>query len=143
MEDAYSRYFPKLAAKKFAKYINIEHDQKLLPFRMRLLALIAACQAIGRQKILKGLLRLALESDIDFKEIYEILLQGHLFIGYPKAIESFFTFNEALREFKEGGKSSRGDEETTKYDLFETRGLTTAKRIYGKNFALVYDNIKN
>ncbi len=143
MIDDYRQYFSKPAAQKLAGYINICGNKKLLPFRIQLLTLIAACQATGRPKILKGLLRWALKSDIDPGEIYEILLQGHLFIGYPKAIESFFIFNEIMGGEKEGVKSSCGDKEDVDYDLFKDRGLKIAEQIYGKNFKPVYDNIRH
>jgi len=140
MINDYRQYFPKLTAKKLARYIDIERYQELLPFRIRLLTLIAACQSFNKPKILKGLLRWALKSDIDPKEIYEVLLQNYLFIGYPRVIESFFIFNEIIEK---SGEYSRDNKELADYDLFEVRGLRIARCIYGKNFDLVYDNIKN
>ena len=140
MIDDYRQYFQKSTAIKLARYIDIERDQKLLPFRIRLLTFIAACQASSKPTILKGLLKWALKSDIDPKEIYEILLQGHLFVGYPKAIESFFIFNDIIRKSEEYFGYNR---EIANYNLFEARGLKTAKQIYNNKFDLVYDNIKN
>jgi len=143
MKDDYEQYFPGSTALRLARYFDNEHDQKLLPPRTRLLAFIAACQASDKPRILKGLLRWALKSNIDSKEIYEILLQGYLFLGYPRAIESFFIFNEIVRGEKASGKSTRDNNEKADYDFFEVKGLITAKQIYGKNFDLVYNNIKN
>ena len=71
-------------------------SRKGLSRNTRLLCSLAYLQAEGDWINLKKVLDLYIENEGDFRRAYEILLQGYLFCGYPRAIESFFCVNEVL-----------------------------------------------
>ena len=56
-----------------------------------LLSLILALVVLGRWDQLKKSLRRAAERKVPLSEVREILLQSHLFAGFPRAIEAFET----------------------------------------------------
>ena len=72
--------------------------RKGLSTTKRLLCSLAYLQAEGDSKYLAGVLDLFIKGKADFRKAYEVLLQGYLFCGYPRAIESFFCMNEILEE---------------------------------------------
>ena len=63
-------------------------SRKGLAKNSRLLCTLAFLQAEGDQVNLKKILNLCIENEDDFRRAYEVLLQGYLFCGYPRAIES-------------------------------------------------------
>jgi len=75
-------------------------SRKGLSENTRLLCSLAFLQAEGDRTNLIKTLDLYIEDESDFKKAYEVLLQGYLFCGYPKAIESFSCMKEVLNEKK-------------------------------------------
>lgn len=75
--------------------------RKGLSRNIRLLCSQAFLQAEGEWTNLGRVLDLYIENEGDLIRAYEVLLQGYLFCGYPRAIESFFCMNEIL-----GGKKN-------------------------------------
>lgn len=134
------KYFDKNKGQILLNFIEREFDYKILSKRLRLLSFISACQAVGDFQTLKGAFKWALDSGVDAVEIYEVLLQGHLFIGYPKALESFFVYNEVLVG---SGSTIPADAiyENWDHKCFKSRGLETARKVYSDNLDLVLRNI--
>jgi 4-carboxymuconolactone decarboxylase len=66
----------------------------------RLLCAISALQAISDWQNLTLVLESSIRAQSDIRPIYEILLQGYLFCGFPRAIESFYCLNQALMRKK-------------------------------------------
>jgi 4-carboxymuconolactone decarboxylase len=141
-------------ARKLSEYFSIdEHpgfsetvervftDTDLSP-RYRRLTAMAACQALNATGLLKGFIAWGFDSGIDYCEIYEVLLQGHLFCGYPRAIESFFCFTEVAGNLNRIPPKT-GGEDPKNIELFASRGRQLAERIYGKNLDLVLRNIRS
>jgi 4-carboxymuconolactone decarboxylase len=62
----------------------------------RWLCSLAFLQGEGDRENLTRILEVYITDYNRLRRAYEILLQGYLFCGYPKAIESFFCLNEAL-----------------------------------------------
>jgi 4-carboxymuconolactone decarboxylase len=141
MAENLTKYFPDPDAAELRESIQNIFDYESLSLRYRLLTAIASCQAIADTALLKGFIDWGFDSEISYREIYELLLQGHLFCGYPRAIESFFTLAEVakkrnLDDFAEAGG------EPWDAGLFASRGRQTAELIYGKNLDLVLSNIR-
>jgi len=67
-----------------------------LSITKRLQCSLAYLQAEGDWKNLAAILDLFIKGKMDFDRAYEVLLQGYLFCGYPRAIESFFCLKEIL-----------------------------------------------
>jgi 4-carboxymuconolactone decarboxylase len=61
-----------------------------------MLCSIGYLQAEGDWKNLTRILDFFVGNEDDFRKAYETLLQGYLFCGYPRAIESFFCLKEVL-----------------------------------------------
>jgi len=70
--------------------------RKGLSIKKRLQCSLACLQAEGDWKNLAAILDLFIKGKKDFDRAYEVLLQGYLFCGYPRAIESFFCLKEIL-----------------------------------------------
>jgi len=66
----------------------------------RLICSIGYLQAEGDSRNLVRVLDLFIRNEKDFRKAYETLLQGYLFCGYPRAIESFFCLSEILKNRK-------------------------------------------
>ncbi len=103
----------------------------------RLLCMVACLQATGDSPNLLRMLELAISKPDDYRAVYEILLQGYLFCGYPRAIESFFCLEEvAIKR----GFAPPGFKKVAPEDL-EKRGRKTAVRIYRDKFAIIHNKI--
>ena len=63
---------------------------------LRSLCSIAFLQAESDRENLTRFLEIFVTDHVRLRSAYEILLQGYLFCGYPKAIESFFCLNDAV-----------------------------------------------
>lgn len=143
MSDNYTKYFHSRYKNRLQEYITSEFNYRVLSRKIRLIACIAASQASVKAELLKGFINWGFASGIKPVEIYEVLLQGYLFCGYPAALESFFVYNEALLDDKNQPENNRLISEIEwDYNLFRRRGLKAAKNIYGKNFSLVHNNIR-
>jgi len=107
----------------------------------RLLCSLAFLQAEGDQANLGKILDLYIEDERDFIKAYEVLLQGYLFCGYPKAIESFFCMNEVLI----GKRKLYTAKIKPRYlvasgDLLK-RGETISKKVHKDNFKKIKKKI--
>ena len=138
MSEDFEKYFPATEAESLSAFVAAEFDYAELAQKQRLLSFMAACQASDKLPLLSGLVKWAIESDIKPAEIYELLLQGHLFLGYPRAIESFFIFREVIAP----ELTCPVDHPEENYNLYKSRGDQTARKVYGGNFDLVYKNIR-
>jgi 4-carboxymuconolactone decarboxylase len=136
----YKHLFDRRAAEKLQKIVHAEFDYKLIDKKTRLLSLIAAGQASAVWKVLKGLIGWASQTGVDGRLIYEVLLQGYLFCGYPIAIESLFVFYEI---YPANGLSHDNNTSVNSEPIgkIKDRGFRTAGKIYGKNLELVHRSI--
>ena len=142
MDKNLTKYFYNSDSDKFIDLIRSEFDYKILPERIRLLTSIAACQGLGLDNKLKGFVSWGIDCEIDIREIYEVLLQGHLFCGYPRAIESFFHFAEIIRD-KHPDHHTLDFKDNWNIEQYAERGRDLAAKIYGKNLDLVLQNIRS
>jgi 4-carboxymuconolactone decarboxylase len=142
MNIDFVKYFHGSDSYKFVDLIKSEFDFKILPERLRLLTSIAACQALGLNDKLKGFIDWGIDCGIAIREIYEVLLQGHLFCGYPRAIESIFCFAEIMRS-RYPDRQHLDFECNDDIEQCTKRGYNLAAKIYGKNLDLVLQNIRS
>lgn len=110
-----------------------------LSSNLRMAAAIACLQGAGDSANLTPILRLAVNGRKDFVEIYEVLLQGYLFCGYPRAIESFFCLKEAAAGAEEFDPARLKPSFLDDSGVLLERGVATSKLVHGKNFG----NIRN
>jgi alkylhydroperoxidase/carboxymuconolactone decarboxylase family protein YurZ len=137
-----TKYFHNSDSFKFIDLIRSEFDYEILPERLRLLTSIAACQELGLNDKLKGFINWGIDCGIAIREIYEVLLQGHLFCGYPRAIESFFYFAEIIRE-RYPDQQHLDYKSNLDIERYSKRGHNLAAKIYGKNLDLVLQSIRS
>ena len=136
----YTDFFDKRIVEKLDKLVSSEFKYKLIDKKTRLLSLISGGQASANWKVLKGLIRWASQIGVDGRKIYEVLLQGYLFCGYPKAIESLFVFYEIYPSDKLA-KSMDTQSGPESFEQIKVRGFRTGRKIYGKNLELVHRSI--
>lgn len=109
--------------------------------RLRLVCSISCLQALGDKPNLGPILNLAVDDSHDLRIAYEVLLQGYLFCGYPRAIESFFALQEtvsAKANLDLAGYVARQFDEPEK---LMKRGMATSGVVHGSNFAKIRDKI--
>jgi 4-carboxymuconolactone decarboxylase len=109
----------------------------------RALSLVASLQALGDYDNLSSLLRVIIEDNQDFRLVYESLLQGYLFCGYPKAIESVFCFKDVIEDNPKldprGIKSKPFDSS----DELLSRGNKTAKIVHKDKWEKINNKISD
>ncbi len=109
--------------------------------RRRILVCLSALEAAGNYLDLTGMLKSTIEIQTDMIESYEVLLQGYLFCGYPKAIESFFCLGESLKgrdDLDPGAISPRFLEDS---ESLLRRGYLTGIKVHGDKFGLINNKI--
>ncbi len=105
---------------------------KDLKFLIRIVALVS----LGKRKKLKNEISKAISSNVKLKRIEEAILQCYLFAGFPAVIEGF----KVLREIRNDNRRK-----SKKYDVnkFRADGIKTCRKVYGKNFNKLVQNIKS
>ncbi len=107
----------------------------------RMLSSIASLQASGNAQGLSVMLDLAINQPDDLELVYEVLLQGYLFCGYPKAIESFFCLNQVLSG-KDGIAAGRiGSTPEESPATLMKRGIITARGVHGDKLERIRNKI--
>ncbi len=105
---------------------------KDLKFLIRIVALVS----LGKRKKLKNEISKAISSNVKLKRIEEAILQCYLFAGFPAVIEGF----KVLREIR-----NDNHRKSKKYDVnkFRADGIKACRKVYGKNFNKLVQNIKS
>jgi alkylhydroperoxidase/carboxymuconolactone decarboxylase family protein YurZ len=102
-----------------------------------LLPLIAASSVLRDYKTLRSLLSTVKLKRVKFVKIYEALLQNYLFAGYPSALVSL----KLLKEFYPAKKLKKAADMNLYH--FRKRGEINCKKVYGRKFDKLINNIKN
>lgn len=83
---------------------------------------------------LKEITRLAGRAGISPKQLYELTLQGYLFLGFPAAIEAFGVLNGFIAPGKKTSERS--------LSLRVKKGRKTCRRIYREKYPALMENLK-
>ncbi|MHC4941440.1 MAG: carboxymuconolactone decarboxylase family protein [Planctomycetota bacterium] len=104
------------------------------------LGAILALVALGDFNRLESLLKTGLDKGLEPGDVQEILLQSHLFSGFPRAIFALQLFDTELerRKLKTAEAAHGSDSEET--DRLQ-RGMELFKRVYDKNTDTVLDTL--
>lgn len=109
----------------------------------RLLCSISFLQAVEDIEFLKIILDLYINKNEELRKAYEALLQGYLFCGYPKAIESFFCLDEVLKNKEKlslkGFKPLRLEDD----DALLEKGEAIAKQVHKDKFEKIRNKISD
>lgn len=110
------------------KLLNKLEPQDILP-------LISASAVLRKENHLRRILKYSKDNDLDFRKIYEVLLQTYLFAGFPSALQSLKIFREFFTP----------DFPIEKYNVnkFRTLGNTNCKKVYGNKFDKLIINVKS
>ena len=104
--------------------------------KTEILPLIASSAVIRNYEVFRKLISLAKDRGIDFKKIYEALLQNYLFAGYPSALVSLKILKENFPK-KKLGKAA----DMNLYH-FMNQGISNCKKVYGDKYEKLILNIK-
>lgn len=106
-----------------------------------LLGAILAMVTIGRFDVLEKIFLQALGRGLDPVMVYEILLQSHLFAGFPRAINGLQIFQDTLKrtdrnpgDYTTEGKAESGPDR-------RKTGMTLFRAVYGENSELVLNTL--
>jgi len=109
----------------------------------RTLSLTATLQALGDIENLSFFLRAIIKDNHDLRLVYETLLQGYLFCGYPKAIESVFCFKDVMDDNPQldfGGIKFKPFDSS---DELLSRGRKTAKIVHKDKWEKINNKISD
>ncbi|MFC2102970.1 carboxymuconolactone decarboxylase family protein [Bacteroidota bacterium] len=114
----------------FAEGINHFTKEDLLP-------LVCAAAALRDEKKLRGFILAGKEKGIKDIELYESLLQNYLFTGYPTAMISLKILNEYIANDKNQLI------ESWNLNTYRERGTKNCKKVYGRKFNKLINNVKS
>ncbi len=106
----------------------------------RTLALYAAAVAVCRRPILDQAVECATRHRISQHQLYEIVLQSYLFLGFPRMLEAAQHLDESLGHLPrdEQRQAITPDE----YQSWFERGLQLYRRVYGSNHDLLKSRVE-
>jgi 4-carboxymuconolactone decarboxylase len=129
-----------LGSKKYAVMKRMMARERFSE-HLTLVSSIASLQASGDRQNLTGILDLAISDGDDLRIVYELLLQGYLFCGFPSAIESFFCLEQALSgkcELDLNDISLRPLESSA---VMQKLGAMTGREVHGDKFERIENKI--
>lgn len=121
---------------ELARALDTLRTRAPLAMERRLLLLTAGFTALGSDARTRDFFPLALQRGLSTAEASEIILQTHLFAGYPRAINALFALKQAAG-------SIDGLEESVSPAVVQARGRDLCRRIYGSNYAPLRQNIRD
>ena len=107
----------------------------------RVLCSLAYLQAEADWINLEKLIDICLETEGDFMQTYEVLLQGYLFCGYPRAIESFFCLKEAMQKNRKPETRKLEPVILAANDILMERGKELSKIVHKDKSGRIIDRI--
>lgn len=102
-----------------------------LPPSTRLLAWLSAANAMTFHRPTQWILESALARGIPVLHLREVILQNHLFCGFPAAIEGLIILKNVLKHH--GVPDDHFVENRTENDIMRD-GMELCRRVYGRNF---------
>ena len=91
--------------KEFARYL-VEHtfgevlSRKGLNLKTRMLCNVAALTALGIELLLKNYIKAALFVGASYQEVKEVIIQMHVYAGWPRSVVALRVFDEASQELQ-------------------------------------------
>lgn len=110
---------------------HLGKNKKILS--LLILPLICSAAVLRKEKTLKDFLLSARANNINSKKIYEALLQTYLFAGFPSALISLKTASEIFKFDRIKFRDS---------DSYKKIGIINCKKIYGKKFGKLINNVE-
>lgn len=108
--------------------------EPLSPPREALVALSAALATRDAGRVEEAVRRAAAEADPD--QVEEVLLQSHLFVGFPDALTALALWREASGR---PAPAARGEE----CEEWEARGERVCATVYGANYPRLRENVRS
>lgn len=96
--------------------------------RAQLIGLTSACIATDNQGQVRRSFELARQQGIDRAELYEIVLQSYLFLGFPRMLNAAETLHAVWPETAEGKRARQV--ETTDPEAWMKRGDRLCREVY-------------
>lgn len=114
-------------------------NQASLKASWRVLILISANLARGGYQAVAELLEKAGTRRIPTIQIYEIMLQSYLFLGYPRAIEGLRLLQRHFPRFKPPGAEGIDAESTRRW---QERGESLCRQTYDSNYERLRERMR-
>ena len=107
--------------------------------RSRSLAVAAAALTTAEQGLIDLSLKVAEENDNSISQIYELILQSYLFLGFPRMLGALFVFAGRYPDFK--SDANTGPVSTAEALQWYDQGMRLCRLIYDENFERLQDKV--
>lgn len=106
----------------------------------RIFAWLSASVALYDHRMTRFFIELAFENQQPVLKVKEVILQSHLFCGFPNAIEGLIVLNRVLHD--RGLSDDNFVESRDEKEVIQD-GLDLCQRIYGKNYDKLIKNMEH
>jgi 4-carboxymuconolactone decarboxylase len=123
---------------EFSRYVSSFQPQEYACTRR--LAMYAAAIAVGDNDVMVRAIRKARDQKIRYRELYEVVLQSYLFLGFPRMLNAADVLHETLKNTREGGTEASaldGD-----LGNWRKRGQELCRHVYGDAFEALRNRVK-
>jgi 4-carboxymuconolactone decarboxylase len=107
---------------------------------IRALALYAAAVAVCRASVLDRAVACAVRHQVSGLQLYEIVLQSYLFLGFPRMLEAAQHLNQTLPPSSR--KACTHAVTPQESETWFHRGMTLYRRVYGSNHQLLKERVE-
>ncbi len=105
----------------------------------RCLALAAAAICSGSDQLITSSFRLVSRNNPNEAELYELILQSYLFLGFPRMLNAVELFSMAYPHFR--SQEEIGPQSLKETTVWYERGEELCRRIYDSNFEKLRDRV--
>ena len=105
----------------------------------RCLAIAAAAICSGSNQLITDSFRLVTRENGNEVELYELILQSYLFLGFPRMLNAAELFSRAFPHFR--SQEEIGPQSLEETTVWYERGEELCRRIYDSNFKKLRDRV--
>jgi len=134
--------YEKIEIESLQDFFRDLHRKPGLSSRIRYLASIEACIALGEDHLLRLIFELALDDGVMLDEIHEVMLQACIFCGFPRTINSFAVLRRYLREQEKTLNGYKHKVDDRSPAEMESMGQDLFRTIYKYNHNAVIESLK-
>ncbi|MBU8934216.1 MAG: carboxymuconolactone decarboxylase family protein [candidate division Zixibacteria bacterium] len=122
-------------------YVRLEQFETALYGTTRVLAIYSAAIAVCDERLLEVVVESGLRIGLDRKKFYEVVLQSHLFLGFPRMLIAADHLGEKLPV--ENLQSQLTPISPIESQTWFDRGVALCRQVYGDNYDRLKDRVES